>query len=415
MVQLVKLNFVKSDDKKLITCFKKITGEVGFHQLNIHNHGISATSIDPENWEDELDEFAIARKYRINRIRLKIADITFDFQRGGGEPETAAFIDQMIVSRNDRSNQEQLEEDQLAQAMDIIADQLYASSDLTRLTTSTRQASNVLASHEAVLERLESLNADMLEKIRDERLEMESDYRARTDDLETQYQDRHKELHEELKGKFQELEKREKQLDDRSNTHARRENRKQLIETISDRQKEFNLTHGTRQMRWPVRVAVASSLVLLSFIMAFVVIFWDIAGGDSSIYGYLYFASLSFALIGLIFYWLRWENDWLQRHAEAEFKIKQFELDIERANWAVESALEWTALGDKVMPERLIEQITAGLFESKAGNSGSSNANAADQLASAILGSSRSVKLKAGDNELNVDVKKLQKQALEEG
>jgi len=47
------------------------------------------------------------------------------------------------------------------------------------------------------------------------------------------------------------------------------------------------------------------------------------------------------AIIGAILYYVRWMNRWFEQHAAAEFWLKQFQLDIDRASWVVETALEW--------------------------------------------------------------------------
>jgi hypothetical protein len=81
---------------------------------------------------------------------------------------------------------------------------------------------------------------------------------------------------------------------------------------------------------------------------------------------------------------------------------------MERASWLVETSLEWKDAKGAVIPSELLESLSRNLF-SQESDKVEKLQHPADQLASALLGSSTSVKLKAGDSLIEIDPKKLAK------
>lgn len=91
--------------------------------------------------------------------------------------------------------------------------------------------------------------------------------------------------------------------------------------------------------------------------------------------------------------------------------MKQFELDIDRANWVVETALEWKEKQDRSIPDALLGSISRNLF-TKTERDEDADMHPADYLASAILGRASNVNLKVPGGEISLtgkDFKKLQK------
>jgi hypothetical protein len=115
----------------------------------------------------------------------------------------------------------------------------------------------------------------------------------------------------------------------------------------------------------------------------------------------------SIGTIGSLIFMIRWMNRWFELHSQAEFSLKNFELDMERASWLVETSLEWKDAKGTAIPTELLKSLSANLFENS--TKIEQVQHPADQLASALLGSSSSIKLKAGDSTLEIDPKKLAK------
>jgi hypothetical protein len=94
--------------------------------------------------------------------------------------------------------------------------------------------------------------------------------------------------------------------------------------------------------------------------------------------------------------------------ADAEFKLQQFRLDIERASWLAETVLEWQTIAKEPFPELLAARLSTGLFEEVASDASGPKSPAA-HLAEALLGSAASARLKLGEQELSLDRKSLNK------
>ncbi|MGM4904960.1 hypothetical protein AB8B21_12325 [Tardiphaga sp. 866_E4_N2_1] len=213
-----------------------------------------------------------------------------------------------------------------------------------------------------------------------------------------------------LKHQATELDELRKKLDDRDYMHVRRAIRGELQEIVKAREEKFTLTSNTRQLRGPVHLAM---MLLLLFLLALNGIFlWQLMGvdvGNASIAVLAWvFAKqglAAIAFIGSIYYYVRWMNRWFEQHAAAEFLLKQFQLDIDRASWVVETALEWRRDQQSEIPAPLLEGISRNLFVDR--DRDTEKTSAADDLASALVGNASAVKLKVGENEVSIDRKGL--------
>ena len=90
--------------------------------------------------------------------------------------------------------------------------------------------------------------------------------------------------------------------------------------------------------------------------------------------------------------------------AREELRQKQFELDIDRASWLVEMALEWDTEKKTDIPEQLLQRLSHNLFEAQAERS-DAGMTAADTLASAMLRGAVKAKVPLGSGELEFDRK----------
>jgi len=125
-------------------------------------------------------------------------------------------------------------------------------------------------------------------------------------------------------------------------------------------------------------------------------------------------AVYSAGAIGSVIFMIRWMNRWFELHSQSEFELKHFELDMERASWLVETSLEWKDAKGTAIPPELLESLSSNLF-SKEKEKIDPLHHPADQLASALMGSASTVKLKAGDSSIEIDPKKLAKSKLNNG
>lgn len=70
------------------------------------------------------------------------------------------------------------------------------------------------------------------------------------------------------------------------------------------------------------------------------------------------------ALVSCSVYYVRWLSTWSRQVTTNELRSKQFALDIDRASWLVEMALEYEKEG-KTLNAGLIESFSRGLFEAE--------------------------------------------------
>lgn len=218
--------------------------------------------------------------------------------------------------------------------------------------------------------------------------------------------------HHAIEAEKNRLEELKEELDDKSNTHARRQIRQDILGEIKKRQTEFSLTKGTNQLRMPIMVAMillTSFFGILTYFSA--TNFYSVAQGSDTnmiIVAAIKQVLYSIGTVGSIIFFIRWQNRWSEQHSNAEFQLKQFELDMERASWLVETSLEWKDAKGTAIPPELLNSLSKNLFTHKDAEI-DPLVHPADQLASALLGSAAAIKLQAGNTMIDIDPKKLNK------
>ena len=266
---------------------------------------------------------------------------------------------------------------------------------------------------EVALARLEKLAANLLCEMEDVRKVREAETAAKEKSLNEQYQAKNDELEakvsvrlEELDQKSSELEVRTKELDDSAAKHARRQHYKDIKEKFQNWSETFEVTAGTSNLQITVwRVTV--TLMFLFGGLAALFLFQSFGAEDTthlvaSIVKQIAFTTL---FVSTAFFFIRWNNQWFQRHADEEFRLKRMELDIDRASWFVEMAFEWKDEKGEAIPLELVERLTFGLFVDGVSPH---PVEPADSLMQALVGAAR-FKVKLGDGtEVEYDRKGVQ-------
>ncbi|SFB52429.1 hypothetical protein SAMN03159496_04650 [Rhizobium sp. NFR07] len=281
---------------------------------------------------------------------------------------------------------------------------------------------DVLASHHRQNAQLQQMALDIGKEASRARIELEVDFARRREALEaeaTKARERAdakiREREFELLAERDRISALQKELDDRSNTHARRELHRDLKAKIAQRGDSLKVTPETKANRRPIHVIVVCVLMALFALIVFLTIeFSQVPTGASTLQvavAGIKPATATLAMLGIVAWYLRWMNRWFERYADAEFQLKQFDLDIDRASWVVEAALEWKLSQDRPMPEHLLETISRNLF-SKSEKDDGADMHPADYLASAILGRASALNLKLPGGEVSLtgkDIRGLQK------
>lgn len=193
----------------------------------------------------------------------------------------------------------------------------------------------------------------------------------------------------ELEARAIELEAYKKTLDDRQSKHARRALRETLQNVLTDRGKQFSLTKDTTGKRTVVHVLFGSLIaVSLGYLVATLVDVW----GEP--YDALIAARVVLGVAGTaaaFVLYIRWSDQWFREHANEEFRLKRMSLDVDRASWIVETALEWQQENQQPIPSQLLEQLTRDLFTYE--GSRVAIRHPIEELGAAVLSNATSLKL----------------------
>lgn len=165
---------------------------------------------------------------------------------------------------------------------------------------------------------------------------------------------------EDLASREERLAKQLEELDNRSNTHVRRQLRADLKKILADRNTKFALTRHTSRKRVPIHV-LFGLLILAAGALAGRTLWHMDSATDWISLARLSFSTLTF--IGALGFYIRWNDRWAQKHADEEFKLKRLEVDIDRASWVVEMALEWKEERGSQIPPELVDRLTRNLFQ----------------------------------------------------
>lgn len=415
-----RIKIPRASDKVLINCFRELRTKTGISRVSIKALGFN--NIGEVNIDEELPsnlELILSKNSAIiETISLNWPGLQISFHRGGSYPpaEKSGIFDEILLRH--LPEQGKPDSEAVIEAISILNTKLKAfDAKRSAVVGVSEEKAYFEAIHNSSIERLELLNEDLIQSTHNYRLQLDDDYKKKLEDLEKEFIDRKNELQEKyedqeskIADREKKLEEERKKLDDSNNTHARREIRRDILREIKSRQDKFSLTEGTNKLRKPIAIAMA---LLVAFFMVLssmsAIEFYDILNSAdmskiiiASIKQFIYTGG---TVASVVFY-IRWMNRWFELHSQSEFYLKQFELDMERASWLVETSLEWKDAKGTAIPTELLKSLSRNLFVNE-GQKVEQVLHPADQLASALMGTASAVKLKAGDSSIEIDPKKL--------
>ena len=392
----------KQSDKVVINCFRKIAEENGVESFQVTAFGnssitISLTSDEPPEALKMLLDQGINL---IDAVHLRYLSLSLSFKKGGStdhnEP-SSPYFDTIKIDYEER-NYGPVDPEERVKIGAMLIKELRAFDPDRTIQGPSEEQNQLQALHESMLERLETTAATLVENLAEYGQQLQTRFQeneaSRTEELQ-----RHKEKINDvyeakdnaLKERERELDERTEEIDNRDNTHVRRELRRALLAEIQKRSDEFKLTKGTNKLRWPVHLACIIGLAVVSFGAIF---YTDrltdfIGASEFQMIPFVVMTIkqvvLTLGAIGLGFFYIRWLNRWFHQHAKAEFELKQFQLDIDRASWLVETALEWKTSEGNAIPDTLLASLTRNLFSGDELEHSEQLKYPADELASALL------------------------------
>lgn len=297
----------------------------------------------------------------------------------------------------------------------VVSAQIFKNIDLGfHLSFEPNKNDNPSEAHGFILSKLESLNVDIQASVHKRMEILEQDFIQRTKVLEEKFNTKEESLKQRYSSKEAALVKKEKELDSRSNTHARRDLRKDLTISVKDQIENFKLTTTSNRQFFGIHFTFIS-LLIISFSGVFYYsyqsyLYFQSENFDPKNFGYLLSIVKSVGLTLLfsttVVFYLKWMIAWFNKLSEEELRLRRFQLDIDRSSWIVETVLESISQHKQHIPNELIMKFTSNLFESIE-KTDEDQAHPVDALASAILGSSANVKIRVGDNEMMLDRRSL--------
>lgn len=449
MTQRIKIP--RASDRTVEQFFHKLAGELGATTAHVSALGFVSLSQVPlteapsGEWAGLLEH----NSYLIDQMSTTVAGLNLRYLRGGQSQtgEKSAIFDEIFLDQN---NNVPATSSAKLDVVALINSELRPFEPDRFITGSApEEQSQLLALHNSTLERLERLNEDLIRQSSEFRRNLEQQFdlrakegeealRAKAATLEEAYRARA----EDLDAQQSALDEKLKVIDDRDNTHARREIRDRMLEDVRERVSAFGVSEATERKRRPVLYGIYALVVTFACLLGWTtyeiasldrqyslafqavgkIASWGadaakaagvspevmakISTGDverTHLYWlWLRFTVFSLGLVGTLLYYVKWQNRWAEQHSETEFQLRQFQIDVSRANWVIESCLEWRKETESAIPPELLGSITRNLFVS-ANAQPEQVMHPADELASALMGTASKVKLKVGDSEIDFD------------
>lgn len=247
---------------------------------------------------------------------------------------------------------------------------------------------------ELLFEQTVTVRKQLDEAVRSKELQLDEAFRAQQAKAEEELERRRAALSKEAEA----LETRRKELDDSDNTFARRQIRDRMLSDVSDRVQNFGVSKATLESRRPVATGMIALAGFLVMLLAWTILELATATTttDERIALWIRLSLLSLGFVASLVYYIKWQNQWATLFSATEQALKQFHIDVNRANWVVETCLEWRKETQSDIPPSLIESLTRGLFTDP--DQAPQVLHPADELASALMGSASKVSLNVGEN-----------------
>lgn len=442
--QVIKIP--RANDRSIIKLFKTLNEFHNTNPFSITTLGnITLNSLDYTTADKNETLSIISRKNSqlIDSCTTSIKSISIRYHRGGLLPaeHKSAIFDEVVIAST--SNQTPPSPTEIIEIIFEINKQLKPF-DINREISSakTEAESQLNAIHHSTLERLERLNEELIEKGSEFRASLEKRYEEKLEALSNEIEEKKNSLEADFEKKYSDLENREQSLaerlskvDDRDNTHARREIRDNMLSDVKQRVSNFSLSRSTEKKRTPVLAGIILLITAMAVLLALSIIeigtlhkqeltrlnsINNISLEDSNLLSqetaakialveidrtatywlWIRISLLTFGFAASVIFYIKWQNKWAEQHAANELQLQQFYIDVNRANWVIESCLEWTKETEVGIPSEIISSMTRNLFRNQQQEQ-EQVIHPADELASALMGSASRLRLKLGEHELD--------------
>lgn len=431
-----RIKIPRLSDTSIIEAFKALADQYGVP--SIHVSAIGYADIGKVNLSDEESDVWKALldldSYLIDSMTLSIGGLSIAYARGGQCPseQKSPIYDEIVLNWNNKESPTN------KQKLEIVA---YLNKTLRPFEPDriirggiSEESSQLLAIHQDTLKRLELLNEDLIRQSAEFRRDLDQKFDEKVKLSEDDYTKKKEQLKADtdvltnhLNVKESALDEKLKAIDDRDNTHVRREIRDRMLDDVKQRISKFGVSTTTERKRLPVLLGIATLIATFAGLLIWAGLEIStvdrlsplsmsvaVQGASGSVEPtassdktnlyllWIRFTLFSLGLVGTLLYYIKWQNKWAEQHSSSEFQLQQFYIDVNRANWVIESCLEWRKETVSAIPKELLASITNGLFVNNQ-TEPERVIHPADELASALMGSASKLNLKVGDSELQFD------------
>jgi hypothetical protein len=270
---------------------------------------------------------------------------------------------------------------------------------------------SIFQSRETAINRLERLQEGFFTTLRKEHARLRKEHQERLEELTKEYENKRSDLdkaHEiraaELLSQSDDLAKRETELQELRHKHSRARIQGDVDKKLDELLKSFELTAGSRNKRWAV-LSLAGLMMIVFGGAAGWISYSNVSNPTTSVPIIAWVSQITWTLafFGVGTFTIRWLNDWSKRHADAEFRLKQLQIDFKRASWLVDLAFEWrNAENGGEIPQHLVDKLSVDLFSATPGES--SSTHPLETFVTGLIGENgkANVKMPAG-GELSVE------------
>lgn len=329
-----KIKIPRMPDRTIIEFFQKLGELHSVSSIKVNALGFASIGqVDLSSIDENEDIQAILKhdSSLIDTCSIGLTALSLVYHRGGQLPaeQKSPIYDEISIIQNQQHANELSNVEKLRIIALINSDlEAFEPGRIVQGSLSTEQ-NQLLSIHQSTLERLERLNEDLVRQSSDFRKNLEETFCEKSKNLEDELKLKQNKLEENHQKKADNLEEKEKQLenrlaeiDDRDNTHVRREIRDSMLDDVKNRISNFGVSESTEKKRWPVLIGILALSMTLILLMIFSIYELHIAENNPSdsirIYWlWIRFALFSFGLVGTILYYIKWQNWWAEYHSNS--------------------------------------------------------------------------------------------------
>ncbi len=211
-----------------------------------------------------------------------------------------------------------------------------------------------------------------------------------------------------LETKAKALEAREAAFNTKESNYVARQKQDDQIKQVQDWLKEWSVTKGTTQKRWPITTAYVVGIIGTGWLCGYATYHsYDLLKSADDIAKLLWWqwVALTFKTVAplaacatFLIYFIRWSSAWAKQHAEEEFRNRNRLFDIGRSGWLLEAVRDAQQRNKEVPPE-LLSELGRNLFADPTGALGDHGPKALNEL---LLEAAGSISAKTPHGEIKI-------------